>query len=98
MSELKAARKVGWIGLGKMGFPYASGSAAPGFEVTAFCRSAEKAALAASNGFEIARTMAETARGRDFVVSAVSDDKALLDIALRTAACAQSLTGGADIY
>jgi 3-hydroxyisobutyrate dehydrogenase-like beta-hydroxyacid dehydrogenase len=93
MSELKALRKVGWIGLGKMGLPICQRLRSAGFEVAAFCRSAEKEALATSNGLEVARTLAETARGREFVASAVTDDKALLDIALSDGGLAQSLAG-----
>jgi len=93
MSEHQAARKVGWIGLGKMGLPICQRLRSAGFEVAAFCRSAEKAALATSNGLEVARTLAETARGREFVASAVTDDKALLDIALSDGGLAQSLAG-----
>ena len=91
MSE--PVRKVGWIGLGKMGLPICRRLGGAGFEVTAFCRSAEKQALATENGFKTARSLAETARGRDFVVSAVSDDKALLDVALSEGGLAQSLAG-----
>jgi 3-hydroxyisobutyrate dehydrogenase-like beta-hydroxyacid dehydrogenase len=93
MSEHQAARKVGWIGLGKMGLPICQRLRSAGFEVAAFCRSAEKEALATSNGLEVARTLAETARGREFVASAVTDDKALLDIALSDGGLAQSLAG-----
>jgi len=94
MSEIEAATKVGWIGLGKMGLPICGRLRGAGFEVTALCRSADKEALATANGFEVARTLAETARGRDFVVSAVSDDKALLDIALSDGGLAQVLATG----
>ena len=97
MSETNAANKVGWIGLGKMGLPICKRLRGAGFEVKALCRSAEKERLATSHGFEVARTLAETARGCNFVVSAVSDDKALLDIALSDGGLKQVLTG-AQIY
>ncbi len=97
MSEPNAANRVGWIGLGKMGLPICKRLQGAGFEIKALCRSPEKERLATSHGFEVARTLAETSRGCNFVVSAVSDDRALLDIALSDGGLKQVLTG-AQIY
>src|SRR5579863_3464681 len=97
MSEPNSANKVGWIGLGKMGLPICKRLKVAGYEIRALCRSAEKEALAASHGFEVARTVSETSRGRDFVISSISDDRALLDIALSNGGLKQNLTG-AQIY
>jgi 3-hydroxyisobutyrate dehydrogenase-like beta-hydroxyacid dehydrogenase len=97
MSEPGAANRVGWIGLGKMGLPICKRLQGAGFEIKALCRSPEKERLATSHGFEVARTLSETSRGCHFVVSAVSDDRALLDIALSDGGLKQVLTG-AQIY
>jgi 3-hydroxyisobutyrate dehydrogenase-like beta-hydroxyacid dehydrogenase len=97
MSEPDVANKVGWIGMGKMGLPLCKRLVVAGFKVTALCRSAEKERLATSHGFEVARTISETSRGCNFVVSAVSDDRALLEIALSDDGLKQNLTG-AQIY
>jgi len=93
MNEAHAARKVGWIGLGKMGLPICKRLKDAGFEVKALCRSDEKEQLATSQGFEIARTLSDTAFGCKFVVSAVSDDRAFLDITLGGAGLREILSG-----
>jgi 3-hydroxyisobutyrate dehydrogenase-like beta-hydroxyacid dehydrogenase len=97
MSGQLTIKKVGWIGVGKMGLPICQRLKAAGFQVKALCRSGVKEELATANGFEIARTVAEAARGTDLVVSAVSDDKALLDIVLGGDGLRENLTG-AQIY
>ena len=97
MNDSGADRKVGWIGLGKMGLPICKRLKGAGFEVRALCRSAERERLAASHGFEVARTLAETSSDCGFVISAVSDDRALLDIALGAGGLSENLAGS-QIY
>jgi 3-hydroxyisobutyrate dehydrogenase-like beta-hydroxyacid dehydrogenase len=82
MDETHAASKVGWVGLGKMGVPICKRLQAADYTVKAFCRSEEKAQLAISQGFGPAFTLADTSSGCKFVVSAISDDNALLEIVL----------------
>ena len=91
--SLATIKNIGWIGLGKMGLPICVRLKAAGFNVTAFCRSAAAEAVAAESGFAIARTIAETAKGADVVVSAISDDKALLDIVFGAGGLNESLVG-----
>ena len=79
---MAAIHNVGWIGLGKMGVPICIRLKGAGFRVTALCRNAGAEAVARTHGFEIAHTIAEAAKGADVVVSAISDDHALVDIAL----------------
>lgn len=79
---MAAIHTVGWIGLGKMGVPICIRLKAAGFRVRTLCRSAEAEAVATSHDFEVAHTIAEATRGADVVVSAISDDDALMDIAL----------------
>jgi 3-hydroxyisobutyrate dehydrogenase-like beta-hydroxyacid dehydrogenase len=93
MDETHSAGKVGWIGLGKMGLPICRRLSDAGFAVQVYCRSDEKARLAASEGFAVERSLAGTARACDFVVSAVSDDGALLDIVLADGGLRQNLSG-----
>ncbi|HXT06693.1 MAG TPA: NAD(P)-dependent oxidoreductase [Roseiarcus sp.] len=97
MSGPYAARKIGWIGMGKMGLPICKRLKGAGFRVTVLCRSGDKEGLAIANGFEIARTVGDAVTGADFVLSAVSDDRALLDVALGEGGLKDSLTG-AQIY
>lgn len=63
-----------------MGLPICLRLKDPGFHVTALCRNADAEAVAAANGFSVARTIADTAKGAAVVVSAISDDRALLDV------------------
>jgi 3-hydroxyisobutyrate dehydrogenase-like beta-hydroxyacid dehydrogenase len=82
MAAIKASAKIGWIGMGKMGLPICQRLHGAGFQVRALCRNDASATAATTNGFEVARTIAETAQGAEVVVSAISDDKALFDIVL----------------
>ena len=92
MNETDGDRSVGWIGLGKMGLPICDRLKDSGFQVKAFCRSDATAALAKAHRFAITRTLAETAAGCKFVVSAISDDNALLDIVLGAGGLKESLS------
>jgi 3-hydroxyisobutyrate dehydrogenase-like beta-hydroxyacid dehydrogenase len=82
MAATETLAKIGWIGMGKMGLPICTRLKSAGFQVRVLCRSGSSAATATSNGFEVAHTISETAKGADVVASAISDDKALFDIAL----------------
>jgi len=75
-----------------MGLPICNRLRSAGFEVKALCRTAERERLAGAQGFEVARTLSDSAKNCNFVVSAVPDDKALLDIVLSDGGLAQSLT------
>jgi len=82
MPPIKTSARIGWIGMGKMGLPICTRLRGAGFHVKVLCRNAAAVSVATANGFEAAHTIAETAEGADVVASAISDDKALLDIAL----------------
>lgn len=82
MAAIKASGQIGWIGMGKMGLPICKRLKSAGFPVRVLCRNGVSASIATTNGFEVARTISETAEGADVVVSAISDDKALFDIVL----------------
>ena len=80
MAAIKASAQISWIGMGKMGLPICKRLHGAGFQVRVLCRNDASASIAMSNGFEVARTIAEAAEGADVVASAISDDKALFDI------------------
>jgi len=82
MAAIKTPARIGWIGMGKMGLPICMRLRGAGFQVTALCRSAAAEAVAAGNGFDVARTIADVAKGADVVASAISDDKAFLEVAI----------------
>ena len=82
MVAINASARIGWIGMGKMGLPICKRLRGAGFQVRVLCRNSGAEAIATTNGFELGRTIAETAKGADVVASAISDDKALCDIAL----------------
>jgi 3-hydroxyisobutyrate dehydrogenase-like beta-hydroxyacid dehydrogenase len=81
MAAIKTPALIGWIGMGKMGLPICKRLLRAGFQARALCRNGAAESVAKANGFEVARTIADTAHGADIVVSAISDDKALIDIA-----------------
>jgi 3-hydroxyisobutyrate dehydrogenase len=67
--------KVGFIGLGVMGFPMAGHLAAAGHKVAVFNRSPEKAQrFVAQHGGATASTVAEAARGCDILALCVGND------------------------
>jgi 3-hydroxyisobutyrate dehydrogenase-like beta-hydroxyacid dehydrogenase len=82
MAVIEASAQIAWIGMGKMGFPICKRLRGAGFQVRALCRSSAGESIATTNGFEVARTISETTKGADVVASAISDDKALVDITL----------------
>jgi 3-hydroxyisobutyrate dehydrogenase-like beta-hydroxyacid dehydrogenase len=93
MAAIGTSARIGWIGMGKMGLPICMRLRDAGFQVRTLCRSAAAEQVAVENGFEIARTIAETARGAAVVVSAISDDEALLDIVFSAGGLNESLVG-----
>ena len=79
MDAIKPPARIGWVGMGKMGLPICNRLRGAGFSVTALCRNDASASIAAENHFEVARSISETAKGADIVVSAISDDAAFFD-------------------
>ena len=84
--------KIGWIGLGKMGLPICERLAAHAFPVTALTRSAERREQAARVGVRSASGIAGAVDGAGIVVSAISDDAALLDIVFKVGGLKETLT------
>ncbi len=93
MATNGASARIGWIGMGKMGLPICLRLKGAGYRVRVLCRNDAAVSLASSHGFEVARSIAEAAGGVDVVVSAISDDKALLEIALAPGGLNDCLSG-----
>jgi 3-hydroxyisobutyrate dehydrogenase-like beta-hydroxyacid dehydrogenase len=72
--------KVGFIGLGRMGQAMAARILGGSHELVVYNRSREKAAELQKNGAKVAGSIAEACRGREVVISMVSDDKALTEV------------------
>jgi len=74
--------KVGWIGLGKMGIPMVANLLKAGFPVVVYNRTAEKARPLAENGAIVVGSVGDAAAASDIVISMISDDAALAEVAL----------------
>ena len=87
--------RVGFIGLGRMGYPMASNIAAAGFPLTVWNRTVAKAeALAAGTGAVVASSPADLARGVDVVITMVADGEVLADLYTGSGAMCGSLRAG----
>jgi 3-hydroxyisobutyrate dehydrogenase-like beta-hydroxyacid dehydrogenase len=75
-----------------MGLPICERLAAHAFPVTALTRGAESRERAARAGVRAASTIAGAVDGAGIVVSAISDDAALLDIVLKSGGLKETLT------
>ena len=86
--------RIGWIGLGKMGLPICERLKAHGFAVVGLARSPQSREKAERAGLTAAPDIRGVVDGADIVVSAISDDKALLDIVFRSGGLAETLRAG----
>jgi 3-hydroxyisobutyrate dehydrogenase len=75
------ARRVGWIGLGKMGTPIVRNIMSAGFDVTVFDVDAERVAEAVQQGAHRAEDIRDLARNVDLIFSIIPDDTVLRRIA-----------------
>jgi 3-hydroxyisobutyrate dehydrogenase-like beta-hydroxyacid dehydrogenase len=72
--------KVGFIGLGRMGQAMAARILSGGHELVVYNRTREKCADVEKAGAKVANSMAEACKGREAVISMVTDDKALAEV------------------
>jgi len=72
--------KVGFIGLGRMGQAMAARVHGGGHELVVYNRTRAKCADLEKAGAKVAGSLVEACRGRDVVISMVTDDKALADV------------------
>ncbi|HZX83592.1 MAG TPA: NAD(P)-dependent oxidoreductase [Reyranella sp.] len=77
-----SGKRVGWIGLGKMGTPMAANLLAAGHPVMVYNRSAARTEALAGKGAAVAPSVPALARGCAVVISMVSDDLALQSVTL----------------
>jgi 3-hydroxyisobutyrate dehydrogenase-like beta-hydroxyacid dehydrogenase len=96
MSDDAAMNKprVGWIGIGKMGLPICERLVAHGFDVTALARNDAGRERALRAGLRHEAAISGVVAGAPIVVSAISDDAALLDVVFRPAGLKETLTAG----
>ena len=78
----KPVKKIGWIGLGKMGYPMATRLIRAGYEVTVYNRTRAKADAFQSQGAVVAESPKELGGSCDLVFTMISDDAALEEVAL----------------
>lgn len=72
-------KKVGFLGLGKMGGFMASNILKAGFDVTVYNRTQEKTKPLVEKGAKGAATPREAASGMDVVITCLMDDQSMLD-------------------
>ena len=84
--------RIGWIGLGKMGLPICERLAARQFEVTALTRNREGRERADGAKLRAESKIGGVVAGAQIVVSAISDDAALLDIVFKAGGLEETLS------
>jgi glyoxylate/succinic semialdehyde reductase len=77
-----ATTRVGFVGLGIMGYPMALNLLKAGYSLTIWNRSPEKCDNLAARGASVAETPAEVAAASDIVVAMLADPEACLAVAL----------------
>src|ERR1700676_3751170 len=85
--------KIGFIGLGNMGFGMAANLIKAGHEVTAYNRSQQKVDALVAQGAQPARSVAEACRG-DVVISLLADDEAVNAVTFGDGGILESLRRG----
>ena len=83
--------RIGWIGLHKMGLPIYERLAANHFTVTALTRNREGQERAARANLQGDSTIRGVVDGAQIVVSAISDDAALVDIVFQAGGLKETL-------
>jgi 3-hydroxyisobutyrate dehydrogenase-like beta-hydroxyacid dehydrogenase len=72
--------KVGFLGLGRMGQAMAGRVLGGGHELVVYNRTREKCAELEKSGAKVAASMTEACKGREVVISMLTDDKALAEV------------------
>lgn len=86
--------KTGFIGLGRMGRAIAKRFVGAGHDVAVYNRTPGKTRELADAGATVAASIAEACRGREVVVSMLSDDTALEQVAFAPGGVCESLAAG----
>ena len=80
---MAAVRKIGFVGIGNMGFPMAGHLVRKGFDVTVYDIRPEVAkAFVAQHGGKAAQSLVDVAHGADAVVTMLPDDKVVRKVVL----------------
>lgn len=87
--------KTGFIGLGRMGRAIATRLVAAGHDLVVYNRSPEKTKELAAAGAKVATSIKDACSGREVVVSMLSDDAALEQVAFGPAGICDTLPNGA---
>ena len=96
MNQATVSHKVGFLGLGVMGYPMARHLMEAGHDVVVYNRTAAKAeAWVKEHGGRQAATPAEAAAGRQFVMLCVGDDPDVREVALGDDGCLAAMSEGA---
>jgi 3-hydroxyisobutyrate dehydrogenase-like beta-hydroxyacid dehydrogenase len=91
MASALDTRRIGWIGLGKMGLPICERLVAQGFDVAALMRNPEGRDHPTSANLQSESKIGDVIASADVVVSAISDDAALLDIVFQAGGLKETL-------
>jgi 3-hydroxyisobutyrate dehydrogenase-like beta-hydroxyacid dehydrogenase len=75
-------RKIGWIGLGKMGLPMAQRILEKGHNLNIYNRTQSKMKSFQKKNIIQYENTADLALQSDLIISMISDDKAIRDVAL----------------
>ena len=73
-------KKIGFIGIGLMGFPMSKNILKSGYKLRAFNRSLIKAKALEKFGAEIKQTVGELVKGSDVIITMLTDDKAVNEV------------------
>lgn len=87
--------KIGFIGLGRMGRAIAGRINAAGLDLVVYNRSTEKTKELATAGAKVAASIKEACDGREVVITMLSDDAALEEVAFGSGGIFESLPRGA---
>lgn len=75
-------KKIGWIGLGKMGIPMSKNLVKKGYPVTVYNRTKEKTKELVAEGAKVADSPKALAANSDVIISMISDDPALEEVSI----------------
>ena len=89
-------KKIGFIGIGLMGFPMAKNILKAGFNVKVFNRSKNKAEPLKKHGAEISNTIKEVLSDSEIIITMLTDDSAI-DEVMNSPEFLSSLKTGATI-
>lgn len=97
MTENDAATRVGWIGLGAMGFPMAGCVARAGFDVSAYDINPARAEALTTEGVKPAASINEAASGADVFIIMVATPDQVESVLFGDDPATAALTAGAAV-